>query len=169
MCGAGLRPFIEFSGNPMDIERLISLMDWMSGTPLVELEWSNGDERVRLVKAPETVTEGRPATVVAGGNSVPAGEANNDANIVRAPFLGIVHLAPEPDAPAYIGIGKLIGEGETLCIIEAMKIFNAVHAERGGIVEEILVASGEQVGVDQPLFRIAPVPDTTQPDMTSQI
>ncbi|WP_459575412.1 acetyl-CoA carboxylase biotin carboxyl carrier protein [Cupriavidus sp. 8B] len=72
-----------------------------------------------------------------------------------APLFGIVHLRPSPDEPAFVQPGQTVEAGQTVCVIEAMKVFNAVLAERDGMVEAVLVESGNEVDAGQPLIRFA--------------
>jgi acetyl-CoA carboxylase biotin carboxyl carrier protein len=139
----------------MDFDRINALMDWMLATPLSELEWSDGNEHIKLVR-----TNGIIVPVSHSGVAVADDAASSVANedttgLIEAPFFGIVHLTPSPEAPAYVEIGQTVALGDTLCTIEAMKAFNAVSVEEGGVVKEILVKSGEQVSLGQPLFRIS--------------
>lgn len=139
----------------MDFDRINALMDWMLATPLSELEWSDGNEHIKLVR-----TNGIIVPVSHSGVAVADDAASSVANedttgLIEAPFFGIVHLTPSPEAPAYVEIGQTVAPGDTLCTIEAMKAFNAVSVEEGGVVKEILVKSGEQVSLGQPLFRIS--------------
>ena len=139
----------------MDFEKLNALMDWMSATPLAELEWSEGDEHIKLVRANGIIVPVAPHGAAVDEGAIQQVATADTAGLVEAPFFGIVHLTPSPDAPAYVDIGQTIVVGDTLCTIEAMKAFNAVSAEHGGVVTEILVKSGEQVSLGQPLFRIS--------------
>jgi acetyl-CoA carboxylase biotin carboxyl carrier protein len=137
----------------MDFDRLTALTKWMSGSPLAELEWSDGNLRVKLVKANRSATTGS-GQAVAPAPAKQASPAVAD-NVVTAPFFGVVHLTPSPDTPAFVALGQEVKEGDTLCTIEAMKVFSTVAAERSGIVAEILVSPGTEVSVGQPLFRFA--------------
>ena len=78
-----------------------------------------------------------------------------DRSVVLAPLAGTVHLSPAPDEPAFVAAGQSLEAGSTLCVIEAMKVFNQVLAERDGAVAEVLVASGDEVEAGQPLIRFA--------------
>lgn len=139
----------------MDLDKLNALMAWMSATPLSELEWSEGDEHIKLVRANGVIMPVSPHLAEVVDSAAPQVVAGDTAGLVEAPFFGIVHLAPSPDAPAYVEVGRTVAVGDTLCTIEAMKTFNAVSGEQGGVVKEILVKSGEQVSLGQPLFRIS--------------
>jgi acetyl-CoA carboxylase biotin carboxyl carrier protein len=85
---------------------------------------------------------------VAAENAVPEGE------LVRAPMVGTYYASPSPDAEPFVALGQRITEGETMCIIEAMKMFNQIEAETSGTVVAILVENGQPVEFDQPLFVI---------------
>ncbi|WP_073015228.1 acetyl-CoA carboxylase biotin carboxyl carrier protein [Roseibium suaedae] len=138
----------------MDIERLSKLMDWMNSTPLSEFEWKDGKEHIKLVKTAAAASD--VSVQSSSAPLVPAApeESGSKEDLVLAPFMGVAHLSPEPDTADYVKPGSKVAEGDTLCTIEAMKIFNAVQAPHAGVVEEVLVKPGEQVSLDQPLFRL---------------
>jgi acetyl-CoA carboxylase biotin carboxyl carrier protein len=137
----------------MDLDRLTALANWICASPVAELEWSDRNLRVKLVKANGATTSRSHAAVApAHPEQAPPPIAEN---IVTAPFSGTVHLTPSPDAPAFVSPGQAVKEGDTLCTIEAMKVFNTIVAERSGIVAEILVRPGAEVAAGQPLFRTA--------------
>jgi acetyl-CoA carboxylase biotin carboxyl carrier protein len=139
-------------GYSVDFEKLTALMDWMSASPVTELEWSDGTHHIKLVKdtgSPDL--RSRAAITPEASEQAPPPVAGD---LVTAPFFGIVHLSPAPDAPSYVSVGQEVKVGDTLCTIEAMKVFNAVVAEKSGILAEILVRPGAEVSVGQPLFRI---------------
>ena len=138
----------------MDFDRLAALSKWMSASPVAELEWSEGSLRVKLVRA-SNFAEPRSwlptAPEMVAETPLPFGEY-----VVTAPFFGVVPLAPASGARPHVVEGQEIKQGDTLCTIEAMKVFNTVVAERPGILKEILVSTGAEVSIGQPLFRIAP-------------
>ena len=74
---------------------------------------------------------------------------------MAAPLYGVVHLSPSPSEPAFVRVGEMVQAGQPLCVIEAMKIFNEVRAEHDAVLQEICVASGQEVVAGQPLFRFA--------------
>ena len=88
--------------------------------------------------------------------ATPAGQpvVEEGVTIVRSPMVGTFYAAPAPDQPPYVSVGKLIKEGDVLCIIEAMKLMNEIKAELGGTVVEILVQNGQTVEYDQPILKI---------------
>lgn len=129
----------------MDVDRLQAIIDWMRKSPVEELEVADGDFRVRLVRKPDG-TIGSPAP---SATSAPAfGEE------VTAPSYGIVHLASTPGAAPFVTLGSTVSAGQTLCVIEAMKVFTPIEAVRGGTVTAILVEDGAEVSAGLPLFRL---------------
>lgn len=82
---------------------------------------------------------------------------NESANVIKSPIVGTFYRAPSPDAPVYCEVGKSIKKGEPICILEAMKMMNTLEAEYDCIIEEILVANGELVEFDQPIFKVKKV------------
>ena len=88
--------------------------------------------------------------------ATPAGQpvVEEGVTIVRSPMVGTFYAAPAPDQPPYVSVGKMIKEGDVLCIIEAMKLMNEIKAELGGTVVEILVQNGQTVEYDQPILKI---------------
>jgi len=155
------------------LERLIAAVDDSS---LDSIELERGGTRVRLSKTPEqNVTVGStpmaaapasaPAPAVPAAAPAAAGEASAAAaseaaasNLidVTSPMVGTFYRAPAPDAPAYVDVGATVGEGDTLCIIEAMKLMNELEAELSGTIAEICVKNAEPVEYGQVLFRIDP-------------
>ncbi len=158
------------------IEGLIRAID-QSGLDSIEIE--RGGTRIRMAKspsgsvvaAPAVVASAPAASVVAPAPAAApspeppsaAPEAAPDAapeasNLVEitSPMVGTFYRAPSPDAPAYVQVGSRVGTGDTLCIIEAMKLMNELEAEMSGTIAEVLVDNAEPVEYGQPLFRIEP-------------
>jgi acetyl-CoA carboxylase biotin carboxyl carrier protein len=148
------------------LERLIQALDQSS---LDSIDIERGGTRVRLSKSPvhavatgnsQPGATGVPAQAVAlapGVEPVPAAAAPVPAGVeVTSPMVGTFYRAPAPDAPAYVEVGQKVALGDTLCIIEAMKLMNELEAEVAGTVTEIAVANAEPVEFGQLLFRIAP-------------
>ena len=164
----------------MDLQKIKALIDLLADSPLAKLEVIEGEERVKLVKAKRrgkraeapsgdervavASTPGtqrsqgaqsplaEPAQSVDAPNAAPA--TASEPQLVRAPMFGIVHLTPAPGEAPFVNLGDTIAEGQALCTIEAMKMFNAIESEFSGVVLEILVAPGSEVESGQPLFRI---------------
>jgi acetyl-CoA carboxylase biotin carboxyl carrier protein len=128
----------------MDLERLKQIVDWMARSPLSELEVSDGDFKVHLVRD----RDGQPVQASPVSSVAPGGHE------VLAPTYGVVHLSPDPASPLFVMVGQVVAVGQPLCIIEAMKVFSTIEAEAPGTVAEILVAQGAEVAAGQPLFRM---------------
>lgn len=151
----------------MDLSRLKELIQLMDRNQLAELEVESEGYKVRLRKKGETVREvvsmpGIPmagAAAPAAGDAAPAAAGAADAtpeeNLIRAPMVGTYYSAPSPESDAFVEVGDKIEEGQTLCIIEAMKVMNEVKAERSGVLEALLVENGEPVEYGTPLFKIS--------------
>ena len=151
----------------MDLSRLKELIQLMDRNQLVELEVEAEGTKVRLRKKGETVREvvsmaGMPmaaaAPAAAPGAAAPAGGDGADSvpeeNLIRAPMVGTYYRSPSPESDPFVEVGDKIEEGQTLCIIEAMKVMNEVKAERSGVLEAMMVENGESVEYGTPLFRI---------------
>jgi acetyl-CoA carboxylase biotin carboxyl carrier protein len=167
----------------MDLQKIKALIDLLADSPLAKLEVIEGEERVKLVKAKRrgkradvpsgaerpaatSASEaqgaqgvqsplGGPAQAVDATRAVSTASATaSEPQLVRAPMFGVVHLTPAPGEAPFVNLGDTIAEGQALCTIEAMKMFNAIESELSGVVLEILVTPGSEVESGQPLFRI---------------
>lgn len=144
----------------MDIRKIRKLIELMEETGISEIEIKEGEESLRLTRhqpgSPIDVQLARPAPVshaplaiaAAPSESVPLGHS------VRSPMVGTLYSASSPDVAPFVAIGQSVNVGDTLCVIEAMKMFNEIEADRAGIITAILVANGSPVEYDQPLFII---------------
>ncbi|MCP1335677.1 acetyl-CoA carboxylase biotin carboxyl carrier protein [Futiania mangrovi] len=134
------------------IRQLAALLD---ETKLTEIEVEQDGTRVRVSRAGGTVAMAAPAPLAA---PAPAAEAvapaavHDPAKTVISPMVGTVYVAPEPGAAAFVQVGDQVQEGQTLFIVEAMKVMNPIAAPRGGRVKQILVADGEPVEYGEPLL-----------------
>jgi acetyl-CoA carboxylase biotin carboxyl carrier protein len=151
----------------IDLARLKSLIDLAASSPLGELEVVEEGFRVAIRRAsspsPGRVAEMRAeqsvALVPAPGVAMasrPAVPPPPGVAVVASPMYGIFHRAPAPGAAPFVEAGTRVRRGDTLCLIEAMKVFNAVEAVADGTVAEVLAGNGDEVELDQALFRIAP-------------
>lgn len=129
----------------MDLERLHAIIDWMERSPLAELEVTEGDFHVRLVRQASGGVVEEPADN--------PDTAATGSTIVSTSY-GIVHLTPASDAPAFVSIGDKVVAGQQVCVIEAMKVFTPLETDRAGIVVAILVTDGAEVSAGQALFRL---------------
>ena len=148
----------------MDIRKVKKLIELLQESGISELEITEGDDSVRIRRypaagvsapappAPVAVEAPAPATVAAA--SAPVVETSPGGHQVTAPMVGTFYDAPAPGAKPFVQIGSLVGEGDVLCIIEAMKMMNQIEADVSGTVVSILIENGEPVEFDQPLFII---------------
>ena len=143
----------------MNQEQIKTLIDALAASDLSELEYSENGSTLRLVKQTAlAATRKAPAAAASPLARRPA-EAVEDVEVGRlaaeclAPLYGVVHLQPTPGEPPFVQIGQAIAAGQTLCVIEAMKVFNEVRAEADATVRAVLVRSGQEVEAGQPLFR----------------
>lgn len=152
----------------MDIRKIKKLIELLESSQLTELEIHEGEESVRLSRgggaAPPMVYQMPPAAPVSAPPiaSVATAAASADGDTddlpaghqVRSPMVGTFYAAPSPNADPFVKIGDAVKSGDTLCIIEAMKMFNQIEADKAGTVIAVLVDSGQPVEFDQPLFII---------------
>jgi len=141
------------------IRRLAELLD---ETGLNEIELGDGARRVRVARAPAAPPPPPAASANAGAQTAPAtpaavggpeGEAE-PPGAVTSPMVGTVYVAPEPGAPPFVGVGDLVEEGQTMFIIEAMKVMNPIRSPRAGRISRILVANGDPVEFGEVLLVI---------------
>jgi acetyl-CoA carboxylase biotin carboxyl carrier protein len=148
----------------MDLRKLKKLIDLVQESGIAELEITEGEEKVKIVKggvvtatAPPPAAapaEARPASAAAApGPAEPA--TGQEGHVVKAPMVGTFYRSPSPDAKAFVEVGQAVKEGDTICIIEAMKLMNEIEADATGSVKAILVENGQPVEYGQPLFILA--------------
>ena len=155
----------------MDLRKLKKLIDLVQESGIAELEITEGEEKVKIVKgggisvvpaassaampmsAPEAARAAAPAAPAAPAPSAepPAGQ---EGHVVKAPMVGTFYASATPGAAAFVKVGQQVKAGETLGIIEAMKMFNPIEADVSGTVLKILVESGQPIEFDEPLFVI---------------
>ena len=151
----------------MDLRKLKTLIDLVSESNVSELEITEAEGKVRIVKsapvaaAPVTMVAAAPAVTVAAPvapalvpAAAPAPAAEPSGHIVKSPMVGTFYRSSSPGAKAFVEVGQSIKEGETICIVEAMKILNEIEADKSGTVTQILVENGQAVEYGQPLFVI---------------
>ncbi|MCY7307709.1 MAG: acetyl-CoA carboxylase biotin carboxyl carrier protein [Rhodoferax sp.] len=149
----------------MDLRKLKTLIDLVSDSNVSELEITEAEGKVRIVKAsvvapiphyamaPAPVAALAPAPV-APTVTVPAPEPINTEHVVKSPMVGTFYRSASPGTKAFVEIGDQIKEGETVCIVEAMKILNEIEADKTGTITKILCDNGQAVEYGQPLFVI---------------
>ncbi len=153
----------------MDLRKLKTLIDLVSESNISELEITEAEGKVRIVKggeaAPVQYVQAVPtvaaaaAPVTAAAAAAPAASAapaavESPGHTVKSPMVGTFYRSASPGAPAFVEVGKQVKEGDTLCIIEAMKILNEIEADKSGTVTKILGENGQAVEYGQPLFII---------------
>jgi acetyl-CoA carboxylase biotin carboxyl carrier protein len=152
----------------MDLRKLKTLIDLVSESGISELEVNEGEDRVRIVNAGSPAPAGQvvyanpaPAQAMqAAPPAVPVAPVVEEAPeetgfIARSPMVGTFYRAPNPESPDFVKIGDTVKVGQTLCIIEAMKLLNEIESEQAGVIKQILCQNGQGVEFDQPLFIIA--------------
>jgi len=146
----------------MDLRKLKKLIDLVQESGIAELEITEGEERVRIARGGVVAATLAPTTAaipvtapVAAVAPVPAAAAAPEGHVVKSPMVGTFYRSPSPDAKAFVELGQSIKQGETICIIEAMKLMNEIEADATGVVKAILVENGQPVEYGQPLFIIA--------------
>jgi acetyl-CoA carboxylase biotin carboxyl carrier protein len=157
----------------MDLRKIKKLIDLLEESNLAEIEIKEGEESVRLARtprgsyapapiqyapapapqAPPAMPMQSPTDAATGGQVKPQSDLP-DGDIVRAPMVGTFYTSPAPDKPPYVTVGQTVTAGDTLGVIEAMKMFNPIEAEVSGTVLKVLAESGQPVEFDQPLFVI---------------
>ena len=154
----------------MDLRKLKTLIDLVEASDISELELTEGEERVKITRqstpqtpiAPvnyiqqpietpnlQTPTKAEPPSEAKDGN------ADEDRNVITSPMVGPFYRAASPDSAPFIDIGSTVKKGETLCIIEAMKILNEIESDKEGTISKILIENGQPVEFGQPLFVIS--------------
>lgn len=154
----------------MDLRKLKKLIDLVQESGIAELEITEGEERVRInrtnsagqmptyVSMPQQVPSGPPAVANASAAPVAAAVAETPAepegHVVKSPMVGTFYRSSAPGAKSFVEVGQTINAGETLCIIEAMKLLNEIEADQSGVVKKVLVENGQPVEYGQSLFII---------------
>ena len=155
----------------MDLRKLKKLIDLVEESGIAELEITEGEEKVRISRVnqttqatvttssqaatPQTITT---ATAVEATPSIPAAEAmapaEPEGHVVKAPMVGTFYRSASPGAKSFVEVGQSVNQGDTLCIIEAMKLLNEIECDCSGVIKEILAENGQPVEYGEPLFVI---------------
>jgi acetyl-CoA carboxylase biotin carboxyl carrier protein len=150
----------------MDLRKLKKLIDLVEESGINELEITAGEEKVRIVKGGGVVPPQATHVPAAPSASAPVGAAQTETpasvaneapasgHQLKSPMVGTFYRSPSPDSKAFVEVGQQVKEGETICIIEAMKLMNEIECDRSGTVRAILVENGQPVEFGQPLFLI---------------
>ena len=155
----------------MDIRKIKKLIDLIQESDVAEIEISEGEESVRISRAstvqpqqqyfaapqPASAAPSTPSFASEAATTAAAAAAtktSNEANAVRSPMVGTFYRSPSPEAASFVEVGQQVSAGDIICIIEAMKMFNQIEADRSGTVKAILVEDGHPVEYDEPLIVI---------------
>ncbi len=150
----------------MDLRKLKTLIDLVAESDIAELEVTEGESKVRILKSspvaqnqvvmmqPQGAQQYAPAAApVAAAVAAPVAPEIK-GHVVKSPMVGSFYRSSAPGSPAFVEVGSVVKEGDTLCIIEAMKLLNEIDADASGVIKEILVENGQPVEFGQPLFII---------------
>ncbi|MBX8487796.1 acetyl-CoA carboxylase biotin carboxyl carrier protein [Pseudomonas cichorii] len=150
----------------MDIRKVKKLIELLEESGIDELEIREGEESVRISRHSKTPAQpyyapapvaapvaAAPAAPVAAAAEAPSAPKLN-GHVVKSPMVGTFYRTPAPTSPAFVEVGQTVKKGDTICIVEAMKMMNHIQAEASGVIESILVENGQPVEFDQPLFTI---------------
>ena len=159
----------------LDVDALRRIVELLETTEVTKLSWRRGPERLLITRGhgPAPIVQVAPANpgtvhlpplqpvslaprmAAEAQARAPAGEEKK-GHLVTSPFVGTFYRTPAPEQPAFVEVGSVVKKGQTLCIIEAMKLMNEIEADEPGKITEILVENGQPVEFGQPLFRIEP-------------
>jgi acetyl-CoA carboxylase biotin carboxyl carrier protein len=148
----------------MDLRKLKKLIDLVEESGIAELEITEGEEKVRIARTlpgtqplvmqqPQQIVAA-PAPVAAAPAAAPAAAAVPDGHVVKSPMVGTFYRSNSPGGKAFVDVGQSVAAGETLCIIEAMKLMNEIESDAAGTIKAILVENGQPVEYGEPLFVI---------------
>jgi acetyl-CoA carboxylase biotin carboxyl carrier protein len=152
----------------MDLRKLKKLIDLVQESGIAELEITEGEEKVKIVKGGAAVV---PSLAAVHGSPHPAAHAEpprpasptappsepepaQEGQLVKAPMVGTFYRSPSPDAKPFVEVGQTVKKGDTVCIVEAMKLMNEIETDVSGVVKAVLVENGQPVEYGQPLFLV---------------
>lgn len=151
----------------MDIRKIKKLMDFVQESDIAEIEIQEGEESIRISRyssapvmtmpamaAPIAAAAPLAVEVAAAPAAIAAAPEASNENAVKSPMVGSFYRSSSPEAPSFVEVGTSVKKGDVICIIEAMKMFNQIEADRSGTVSAILVENGDPVEFDQPLMII---------------
>ncbi|HVK53817.1 MAG TPA: acetyl-CoA carboxylase biotin carboxyl carrier protein [Burkholderiales bacterium] len=148
----------------MDLRKLKTLIELVEASGIAELEITEGEEKVRISRAgnpahvmypaPQQLQYNLPSPAAAPVVEAPPAPAAPEGHVIKSPMVGTFYRASSPGSTPFVEIGQDVKEGQTLCIIEAMKLLNEIESDKGGVVKQVLVENGQPVEYGQPLFII---------------
>ena len=148
----------------MDLRKVKKLIELLEESGLSEIEITEGDDKVRITKGDKQVPQTNIVETIQKSETLTPNENidedaitknNTEFHEVKAPMIGTYYQSPEPDAEAFVKVGDPISDGDTLCIIEAMKMMNKIESDVSGTIERIMVQNGDPVEFDQVLFLVS--------------
>jgi acetyl-CoA carboxylase biotin carboxyl carrier protein len=153
------------SNDAFDLKRVKQLVEMMKTNDLTDVEIKQGDWQITLRRGsqaammpcvPVHTAPSTPSPVAAASVPVPAvSEEPANTTVIKSPMVGTFYAAPSPDAPPFTKVGDTVMPEKTVCLIEAMKVYNEIQAECSGVIVAVLVKNGETVEFGKPLFRVA--------------
>jgi len=155
-------------GDVFDVRKVRKFIELMNEHDLSEIDLRQGDQRIRLRRGPETVTVATTPPLPTGSASsgghagpaetkaAPAAVEEGKGIVIRSPMVGTFYAAATPEAAPFVKVGDQVGPETTVCIVEAMKVFNEIPAECAGRIVAVLAQNGDAVEFGQPLFRVEP-------------
>lgn len=153
----------------MDLRKLKKLIDLVEESGIAELEITEGEEKVRISKSATSAQAAVAQTVTTASQQAPVissqaaaspqpqpqpADAIPEGHVVKSPMVGTFYRSSAPGAPAFVDVGQTVKEGETLCIVEAMKLLNEIESDKSGVIRAVLVENGQPVEYGEPLFVI---------------
>ena len=149
----------------MDLRKLKKLIDLVEESGIAELEVTEGEEKVRITRVnnnvPTYIQHSAPMQYAPAAPAAPAAAAAEIAvsaepagHAVKSPMVGTFYTSPSPGAAPFVTVGQSVNVGDTLCIIEAMKLLNEIEADKSGVIKAVLVEAGQPVEYGEPLFII---------------
>ena len=148
----------------MDLRKVKKLIELLEESGLSEIEITEGDDKVRITKSGKQVPQTNIVETIHESETLTPNENihehaklknNSEFQEVKSPMIGTYYQSPEPDAEAFVKVGDPISDGDTLCIIEAMKMMNKIESDVSGTIERIMVQNGDPVEFDQVLFLVS--------------
>jgi acetyl-CoA carboxylase biotin carboxyl carrier protein len=148
----------------MDIRKVKKLIELMEESDITEIEIKEGGESVRIARHSRVPKDSGAAQLMKAealvreskvGEPIAAAKVTAKGQVVSAPMVGTFYLAPSPGSPPFVEVGKRVKVGDTLCIIESMKMMNQIKSEVSGILEAVLVSNEDTVEFDQPIFTVS--------------
>ena len=148
----------------MDLRKVKKLIELLEESGLSEIEITEGDDKVRITKSGKQIPQTNLIETIQESETVTPNESiaehakqknNAEFHEVKAPMIGTYYQSPEPDAEAFVKVGDPISDGDTLCIIEAMKMMNKIESDVAGTIERIMIQNGDPVEFDQVLFLVS--------------